>query len=81
MDTICRFTHDIDKAECYSGDKFKFICQHLRLGIPSYYLGRLCQIKYISKDKDIVFFFFDEPLTDRKIPTTTFNKCCQKHLA
>ena len=76
-----RFTRDAQQNECSIEDKFKFISQSAKMGVPSYYLNRLCKIKYISKEKDIVFFFFDEPLTDRKIPTATFNKCCQKHLA
>jgi hypothetical protein len=80
MDIICRFTHDIDSSECYAKDKFKFVFPHPKLGVPGYYLDRLCKIKSISREKEVIFFFFDEPLTIRKISTLTFNKCCQKHL-
>jgi hypothetical protein len=80
MTTICRFTHDVDKNECYIGNRFKFISADSKLGVPSYYLNRLCRIKHISKGKEVIFFFFDEPLIDRKIATSTFNKVCHKHL-
>ena len=71
MLTRTRITHDSLRNECLVGDKFKFI--RTGDGVPSYFMGRLCEITDITLEREIRFFFYCEPLRDRKIYTQVFN--------
>lgn len=60
-----RFTRDKLGYECLVGDRFKFT--QTANGVPHYFLDRLCEVKEITLDKEVIFFFYCETLRDRKI--------------